>query len=71
MIWLCNPTPGHGSGEKHNQKVKCTSVFIATLFMIAKTWKQPECLSTEEGLKKMWCIHTMEYYSAIQKNEAT
>ena len=34
-----------------------------------KTWKQPKCSSTEEWVKKMWCIYTMEYYSAIKKNE--
>ena len=44
-------------------------MFIATLFPIAKTWKQPKCPSTEEWIKKMWCIYTMEYYSAIKRNE--
>ena len=45
-------------------------MFIAALFTIAKTWKQPKCLSTEEWMKKMWYIYTMEYYSAIiRKNE--
>ena len=44
-------------------------MFIAALFTIAKTWKQPKCPSTEEGIKKMWYIHTMQYYSAIKKNE--
>ena len=44
-------------------------MFIATLFTIAKTWKQPKCPSTDEWIKKMWCIYTMEYYSAIKKNE--
>ena len=46
-----------------------TPVFIAALFAIAKTWKQPKCPSTEEWIKKMWCIYTMECYSVITKNE--
>ena len=46
-------------------------MFTATLFTIAKTWKQPKCPSTDEWIRKMWCIYTMEYYSAIniKKNE--
>jgi len=44
-------------------------MFIAALFAIAKTWKQPKCPSTEEWIKKMWYIYTMEYYSAIKRNE--
>ena len=44
-------------------------MFIATLFTIARTWKQPRCPSTEEWIKKMWYIYTMEYYSAIKRNE--
>ena len=44
-------------------------MFIAAQFTIAKTWKQPKCPSTEEQIKKMQHIHTMEYYSAIKKNE--
>ena len=51
------------------QKDTCTPMFIAALFTIAKIWKQPKCPSTDEWIKKMWCIHTMEYYSAIKKNE--
>ena len=58
-----------------------TPMFIATLFTIAKTWKQSKCPSTDEWIKKMWCMcvciythththtHTMKYYSAIKKNE--
>ena len=46
-------------------------MFIAALFTIVKTWKQPKCLSTNEWIKKMWCIYIyiMEYYSAIKRNE--
>ena len=46
----------------------CTPVFIAALFAIARTWKQPRCPSTDEWIKKLQCIYTMEYYSAIKKN---
>ena len=49
-------------------KDTCTPVFIAALFMIAKTWKQPKCPLTEEWIK-MWYIYTMEYYSTIKNNE--
>ena len=44
------------------------SVFIAALFTISKTWNQPKRPSTDEWIKKMWNINTMEYYSAIRKN---
>ena len=44
-------------------------MFIAALFTIAGTWKQPKCLSTDEWIKKLWYIYTMEYYSAIRRNE--
>ena len=44
-------------------------MFIAALFTIARTWKQLRCPSTDEWVKKMWCIYTMEYYSAIKWNE--
>ena len=43
-------------------------MFVAALFTIARTWKQPKCPSTEEWIKKMWYIYTMEYYSAIKRN---
>ena len=45
-----------------------TPMFIAALFSIARTWKQPRCPSTEEWIKKLWYIYTMEYYSAIKRN---
>jgi hypothetical protein len=44
-------------------------MFLAALFIIAKLWNQPRCPSTDEWIKKMWHICTMEYYSAIKKNE--
>ena len=50
-------------------KDPCTPVFTAALFTVAKTWKQPKCPSREEWIKKMWYMYTMEYYSAIKKNE--
>ena len=51
------------------QKETGTTMFIAALFTIARTWKQPKCPSTEEWIKKMWHICTMEYYSTIKGNE--
>ena len=44
-------------------------MFIAALFTIARTWKQPKCPSTEARTKKMWYIYTMEYHSAIKMNK--
>jgi len=44
-------------------------MFIAALFIIAKRWKQPKCPSTDKCVNKMWYVHTMEYYSAIKKDE--
>ena len=43
-------------------------MFIAALFTIARTWKQPRCPLTDEWIKKLWDIYTMEYYSAIKRN---
>jgi len=44
-------------------------MFIAALFIIARSWKEPRCASTEEWIWKMWCIYTMEYFSAIKNND--
>ena len=49
------------------EKDTCTPLFIAGLFTIARTWKQPRCPSTDEWIK-LWYSYTMEYYSAIKKN---
>ena len=50
------------------EKDMCSPMFIEALFTIARTWKQLRCPSTDEWKKKLWYIHTMEYYSAIRRN---
>ncbi|KAL6092390.1 hypothetical protein STEG23_026174 [Scotinomys teguina] len=50
-------------------KDTCSTMFIAALFVIARTWKQPRCPSTEEWIRKMWFIYTMEYYAAEKNND--
>ena len=54
--------------ETRIEKDTCIPLFIAALFTIARTWKQPRCPSTDEWIKKMRYIYTMEYYSAIKRN---
>jgi hypothetical protein len=49
-------------------KNTCSTMFIAALFIIARSWKEPRCPSTEEWIQKMWYIYTIEYYSAIKNN---
>ena len=50
-------------------KDTCAPMFIAALFTIARTWKQPRCPLTDEWIKKVWCVYTMEYYSPIKKSK--
>ena len=54
--------------ETKIEKDTCIPLFIAALFTIARTWKQPRCPSTDEWIKKLWYICTMEYYSTIKRN---
>ena len=54
--------------ETRIKRAMCTPTFIAVLFIIARTWKQPRCPSADESIRKLWYIYTMEYYSAIKKN---
>ena len=54
--------------ETKTEKDTYIQFFIATLFTISRTWKQPRCPSTDEWIKKLWYIYTMEYYSAIKRN---
>ena len=54
--------------ETRIERNTCTPMFIAALFVIARTWKQPRCPSADEWIRKQWYIYTMEYYSAITKN---
>ena len=54
--------------RKPKLKDTCIPFFIATLFTIARTWRQPRCPLTEEWMKKLWYIYAMEYYSAIKGN---
>ena len=51
------------------QKDMCTPVFIPALFTITRTWKQPNCPSADEWLKKMWYIYTVDYFPAIKKEQ--
>jgi hypothetical protein len=46
----------------------CSTMFIASLFIIAKTWKQARCPSSEEWIQKLWCTYTMEYYLVIKND---
>ena len=62
------PLLGIHTGETRIERDMCTPMFIAALFIIARTWKQPRCPSADGWIRKLWYIYTMEYYSAIKKN---
>ena len=62
------PLLGIYSRDAHSYyKSICSTMFIAVLFLIARTWKKPRCPSLEEWIKKVWHIYTLEYYSAVKK----
>ena len=62
------PLLGINTKETRSERDMCTPMFIAALFIIARIRKQPRCPSTDEWIRKLWYIYTMEYYSAIKKN---
>ena len=62
------PLLGTHTKKNRIERDTCTPMFIAALFIIARTWKQPRCPSADEWIRKLWYIYTMEYYSAIKKN---
>ena len=62
------PLLGIHTKETRIERDTCTPMFIAALFIIARTWKQPRCLSADEWIRKLWYVYTMDYYSAIKQN---
>ena len=62
------PLLGIHTKETRSERDTCSPMFIAALFIIARTWKQPRCPSADEWIRKLWYIYTMKYYSAIKKN---
>ena len=65
---LAIPLLGIHIEETRSERDMCTPVFITTLFIIARTWKQPRCPSADEWIRKLSYIYTMEYYSALKIN---
>ena len=62
------PLLGIHTEETRSERDTCTPMFIAAMFIIARTWEQPRCPSADKWIRKLWYIYTMEYYSAIKKN---
>ena len=62
------PLLGTHTKETRMERDTCTPMFIAALFIIARTWKQPRCPMADKWIRKPWYIYTMEYYSAIKNN---
>ena len=62
------PVLGIYSEETRIEKGTCTPMFIAALFTISRTWKQPRCPLADEWIRKLWYIYTMEYYSTVKRN---
>ena len=62
------PLLGIHPEETRTERDTCAPMLIATLFVIARTWKQPRCPLADEWIRKLWYIYTMEYYSSVKKN---
>ena len=67
-IWFSNPTPRHTPWGNQNWKRDMYPIVHCSTIYSTRTWKQPRCPSTDEWLKKLWYIYTMEYYSAKKRN---
>jgi hypothetical protein len=64
-----NTTAGHIARNAPScNKDTCSTMFIAVLIIIARSWEEPRCLSTKEWIQKIWYIYTMDYYLAIKNN---
>ena len=62
------PLLGTHMEETRIERDTCTPMFIAALFIIARTWKQPRCPSADKWIRKLWYIYTVDCYSAIKQN---